>query len=203
MTKHDVIQQLISTTPFPGWDADSAYFLVKDTLSPLEFSLIFPHGTQSLFQAYQTFLSEQLAAAVETELPTNLTTTDKIAWMLLKRFEHILTWKDAERAAIQGILRPSSQLMDVPGHISNLCDQIWRAAGDTSTDMNYYTKRISLGTIYGAALLYWYTTDASLGQIEVFIRHRFKDLFSITSLIKTHPLDNVKLNIQRLRDFFE
>lgn len=34
-------------------------------------------------------------------------------------------------------------------------DLIWKAAGDRSTDFNWYTKRASLGAVYTATLLYW------------------------------------------------
>lgn len=34
-------------------------------------------------------------------------------------------------------------------------DVIWRAAGDTATDFNFYTKRGLLAAVYGATLLFW------------------------------------------------
>ena len=32
---------------------------------------------------------------------------------------------------------------------------MWRAAGDTATDYNHYTKRAILGAVYSATLLVW------------------------------------------------
>jgi ubiquinone biosynthesis protein COQ9 len=34
-------------------------------------------------------------------------------------------------------------------------DAIWRAAGDKSTDFNFYTKRGLLAGVYGATVLFW------------------------------------------------
>jgi ubiquinone biosynthesis protein COQ9 len=34
-------------------------------------------------------------------------------------------------------------------------DAIWYAAGDTSTDFNFYTKRAMLAGVYSSTLLYW------------------------------------------------
>jgi ubiquinone biosynthesis protein COQ9 len=34
-------------------------------------------------------------------------------------------------------------------------DLMWRLAGDTSTDFNHYTKRMTLGAVYGSTLLAW------------------------------------------------
>jgi ubiquinone biosynthesis protein COQ9 len=34
-------------------------------------------------------------------------------------------------------------------------DLRWRIAGDTSSDFNHYTKRVTLGAVYGSTLLAW------------------------------------------------
>ena len=34
-------------------------------------------------------------------------------------------------------------------------DTIWRAAGDTATDFNFYTKRGLLAGVYGATVVFW------------------------------------------------
>jgi ubiquinone biosynthesis protein COQ9 len=42
---------------------------------------------------------------------------------------------------------------------------MWRIAGDTSTDFNHYTKRMTLGAVYGSTLLVW-LDDQSEGWSE-------------------------------------
>jgi ubiquinone biosynthesis protein COQ9 len=44
-------------------------------------------------------------------------------------------------------------------------DQMWRAAGDTVTDYNHYTKRAILGSVYSATSLV-FVDDESEGQID-------------------------------------
>ena len=39
-------------------------------------------------------------------------------------------------------------------------DLMWRIAGDTSTDFNHYTKRMTLGAVYGSTLLAWLDDDS-------------------------------------------
>ena len=39
-------------------------------------------------------------------------------------------------------------------------DAIWTALGDRSTDINWYTKRVSLSAVYGATVLYWMGDDS-------------------------------------------
>jgi ubiquinone biosynthesis protein COQ9 len=40
---------------------------------------------------------------------------------------------------------------------------MWYAAGDKSTDFNFYTKRATLAGVYSATLLYW-LNDRSAGS---------------------------------------
>ena len=42
-------------------------------------------------------------------------------------------------------------------------DAMWYAAGDTSTDFNFYTKRATLAGVYSSTLLYW-LNDRSPGS---------------------------------------
>jgi ubiquinone biosynthesis protein COQ9 len=39
-------------------------------------------------------------------------------------------------------------------------DAIWHAAGDTSTDYNFYTKRMLLAGVYSATLLFWLNDES-------------------------------------------
>ena len=39
-------------------------------------------------------------------------------------------------------------------------DRMWRLAGDTATDFNHYTKRLTLSAVYTATLLAWLDDDS-------------------------------------------
>jgi ubiquinone biosynthesis protein COQ9 len=56
-------------------------------------------------------------------------------------------------------------------------DLMWRIAGDTSTDFNHYTKRMTLGAVYGSTLLVW-LDDQSEGWQETaaFLDRRIDDV---------------------------
>ena len=41
------------------------------------------------------------------------------------------------------------------------CDAIWDALGDTSQDVNWYTKRATLSGVYTATVLYWLGDDSA------------------------------------------
>ena len=56
-------------------------------------------------------------------------------------------------------------------------DLMWRLAGDTSTDFNHYTKRMTLGTVYCSTLINW-LDDQSEGWTDTaaFLDRRIDDV---------------------------
>jgi ubiquinone biosynthesis protein COQ9 len=62
-------------------------------------------------------------------------------------------------------------------------DGMWRIAGDTSTDFNHYTKRMTLGAVYASTLLVW-LDDQSEGWSETaaFLDRRIDDVMKIEKL---------------------
>ncbi len=56
-------------------------------------------------------------------------------------------------------------------------DAIWRAAGDTATDYNHYTKRMTLGTVYGSTIAV-FLDDESEGHADTraFLARRIENI---------------------------
>jgi ubiquinone biosynthesis protein COQ9 len=63
-------------------------------------------------------------------------------------------YKEAIRRALALLALPHNARL-AAACTARTVDAIWHAAGDRSTDFNWYTKRIILGAVYGATLLYW------------------------------------------------
>ncbi|WP_299361716.1 COQ9 family protein [uncultured Paracoccus sp.] len=59
-------------------------------------------------------------------------------------------------------------------------DTIWSALGDTSADVNWYTKRATLASVWGAVVLYW-LGDQSAGHADTraFIDRRIDDVMQV------------------------
>jgi ubiquinone biosynthesis protein COQ9 len=59
-------------------------------------------------------------------------------------------------------------------------DAIWTALGDTSDDLNWYTKRATLSGVYSATVLYW-LGDQSMDHAASwgFLERRIDDVLQI------------------------
>ena len=70
------------------------------------------------------------------------------------------------------LVRRGAALFALPQHaatgaalIWGTADAIWTALGDTSEDVNWYTKRATLAAVYSATVLYWLGDDSE-GQAD-------------------------------------
>ena len=62
---------------------------------------------------------------------------------------------------------------------------MWRTAGDTSTDYNFYTKRATLSAVYSATLLAFLADNsADMAKTEAFLDRRLADIARIPKLAK-------------------
>ena len=56
-------------------------------------------------------------------------------------------------------------------------DLMWRIAGDTSTDYNHYTKRMTLGAVYASTLLTWLDDKSDeFSDSAAFLERRIDDV---------------------------
>ena len=86
----------------------------------------------------------------------------RIAAAVMARLDALSPHKEAARRA--------AALLSLPMHaalgaklVYATVDAMWRAAGDTSTDFNFYTKRGILAGVYGATAMRWFNDTSEDG----------------------------------------
>jgi ubiquinone biosynthesis protein COQ9 len=162
---------------------------------------VFPQGPASLVE----FFSEQSDVAMERTLAeknlAEMKIRERISAAVLARIDAIRPHKEAARRAAAFLLMPAHAPLGMKLLYSTV-DAMWRAAGDTSTDFNFYTKRAILSAVYSSTLMRWFN-DASedesatreflaarienVMQFEKFkaeMRERTKDVPSFADVLK-------------------
>ncbi|XP_028410168.1 ubiquinone biosynthesis protein COQ9-B, mitochondrial-like [Dendronephthya gigantea] len=85
---------------------------------------------------------------------------------------YIDTWPQA-----MSLMAYPSNAVDALQSVANMTDDIWYHANDTSTDINWYTKRTSLAAIYGVTELYMLQDRSEDFQDTwMFLDRRFQDI---------------------------
>jgi ubiquinone biosynthesis protein COQ9 len=118
----------------------------------------FPRGPAGAVAAWIDLADREMEAAAAAEDLPSLRTPDRIRRVVELR---LLAAAPHKRA-----LRRAGSLLALPWNLglaletaARTASAIWYAAGDNSADFSWYTRRASLGAIYGATLAYWLRDD--------------------------------------------
>lgn len=189
-TKDRVLDAALVHVPFDGWSDRTLRAALADAGVPFGLGkALFPRGGVDLALAYHARGDAQMVARLaETDLAA-LRFRDRIAKAVQIRLE----------LADQELVRRGSTLFSLPQYAADgakavwgTADRIWTALGDTSDDVNWYTKRATLSAVYGATVLYW-LGDTSPGHQATweFLDRRIDGVMQIEKLkaaVKENPL---------------
>jgi ubiquinone biosynthesis protein COQ9 len=143
---------IAANAAFDGW-SDAARDMAAESLGVDRdvARLAFAGGALAMIDAW--FAS--IDAAMVEPLPA-----DRLAAMKIR--ERITALVEARLAIVapnREALRRALAILAMPTNVARAAalgwrtaDRIWRAAGDTATDYNHYTKRMTLGAVYAATV---------------------------------------------------
>jgi ubiquinone biosynthesis protein COQ9 len=162
---------------FDGWTG-KAVEAAADQLGvdPAVARLAFPKDQAGMIDAYIAGVDAAMAAHFTPELIAALKVRERIRELVWFRLQVMAPAREAVRAALAILAMPQNAVQGLSiGWRS--ADLMWRLAGDTSTDFNHYTKRLTLSALYAATLLAW-LDDQSEGWMETkaFLERRIDDV---------------------------
>ena len=144
--------------PFDGWSEAALLAAAADCdLTPEQARGLYPRGAVDLALAYHRQGDAQMVARLQETDLSAMRFRDRIAAGVRFRLE----------LADREVVRRGMTLFALPQHASDgaaalwgTCDAIWNTLGDSSRDVNWYTKRATLSAVYSATVLYWLGDDS-------------------------------------------
>lgn len=180
--KDQLLDASLDHVPFDGWSEATFHAAVRDAgIDPTMAKAVCPRGAVDLAIAYHhrgdALMLERLKVADLTEMRFR----DRIAAAVQFRLEAV-----GDKEAV----RRGTTLFALPTHAADgakliwgTVDAIWTALGDTSDDVNWYTKRATLGTVYSATVLYWLgDNDPDHAPTWAFLDRRIDNVMQIEKL---------------------
>jgi len=156
---------LLATLPHVAFDGWTMKALVAGTadagLKRQALLHAFPDGVADAIAHWSDWADRRAVAAMTAADMVHMKTHQRIAMGVWARLEAMSRWREAARTATAWLASPlhaplASRLT------YRTCDAVWHAAGDTSTDFNFYTKRGLLAGVVLSTTLYW-LQDSSEG----------------------------------------
>lgn len=165
---------------FDGWNqaaVDSA--AAQSEIDQAQARLAVPKDQAGKIDLYVRAVDRELEAWFTPERLQGLKIREKIRGLVWKRLEIMAPAREAVRRALSILAMPQN----IPAGLRagwRTADVMWRIAGDTSTDFNHYTKRLTLSGVYASTLLVW-LDDQSEGWAETaaFLDRRIDDVMKI------------------------
>ena len=183
-----VIEAILNHVPFDGWSSASLDMAAADCgLNKAEMHNFFPAGIADAIAEYGAYADKNMLSAFYGQSAADIATMPvhmKIRSLILLRLEQAAPHKEVVRRTLAVLARPqhaklASQLL------YKTVDEMWRAAGDTSTDYNFYTKRATLTAVYSATLLAFLSDNsADMTKTEAFLDRRLKDVARLPKMAR-------------------
>ena len=160
---------------FEGWTAATLAAASGDAgIDPGLARVLCPRGALDLALDYHRAGDRAMSAALAAADLSALRFRERIARAVRLRLQ------DSDRE----VVRRGLSLFALPHHMAEgsallwgTADAIWRALGDGSDDINWYTKRLTLSAVYSSTVLYW-LGDSSEGRADTwdFLDRRIGDV---------------------------
>ncbi len=189
--KDKLIDAILPHVAFDGWAPVAFNAAVAEVgLDPAHAKTLCPRGAVDLAVAYHQRGDAAMVAALKQADMSDMRFRDKVAHALRLRIPAI----DDKEAVRRGTALFALPHMAPDGTklIWGTADAIWDALGDTSRDINWYTKRMTLSGVYGSVVLYWLGDDSLDSQAtDAFIDRRIDDVMQfekVKAQVKQNPL---------------
>ena len=191
-----VLEAALLHVPFDGWSETTLRAAITDSgVAEGLARALFPRGGIDLAVAFHKRGDQRMQEKLATTDLSQMRFRDRVTFAVRTRLDTI---EDRE------LVRRGTTLFALPQHaaegaklIWGTSDAIWNALGDTSRDVNWYTKRATLSAVYGSTVLYWLGDD-SLGHQATwdFLDRRIADVMQIETIkakVRENPLGKALL----------
>ncbi len=178
--KDTILLAALPHVAFDGWSTTALGAGAADAgLGKQDLLHAFPDGVADAIAHWSDWADRKATKAMNAGDIAHLRTHERVAMGVWARLEAMGRWREAARKATAWLASPRRAAL-ASRLAYNTCDTIWRAAGDVSTDFNFYTKRGLLAGVVLSTTLYW-LQDSSEGNqaTSAFLDRRIQDVLTV------------------------
>ena len=217
--KFDLVRSMLPHVPFDGWSFEALEQGAIDIGFEKKQSIdgrmeiyrdLFKNGSIDFIDIFSELIDEEVTCNYQLITNKPQRVPEKVKTIILMRLSLCQKYKEAVRSSIPLTALPKNSKKSI-SLLYRTCNSIWRMVGDKSTDFSFYTKRISLATVYSSTLLFWLNdTSKDQEQTSFFLDRRLNDIGKISNLKKPFSLMkkvsnniNIKRNTLKIKSVFD
>ena len=183
-TRDKILDAALPAIVFDGWTMTVLETAAKNAgLTAFDVKRVFPGGIMDALAHFSARADAAMVEALRSDYSlSTMKIRERIATAVLVRLRQQTPHREAVRRAMAIYAMPWNKMAELK-MIYATVDAMWREAGDTSTDYNFYTKRLLLSKVYLTSLRVWLDdTSPNLLNTEAFLRRRIDDVMQIEKL---------------------
>jgi ubiquinone biosynthesis protein COQ9 len=144
--------RLAAHAAFDGWNDSAIASAAQEKGVDADIAkLAFKGGAMALIEAWIGAVDAEMARRLPPDELNAMKIRQRITALVAKRLEIAAPDKEGQRRALAIMAMP--QNIPAATRIGwRSADRMWRLAGDTATDFNHYTKRMTLSAVYASTL---------------------------------------------------
>ncbi|HVA15939.1 MAG TPA: COQ9 family protein [Stellaceae bacterium] len=180
LQKDALLLALLPNVAFDGWTR-AAMRAAADRveIDAAGLDLLFPRGPRDAVAWFSNWADRQTIDALKRRRIATLKIRARIAAGVSTRLGVLLPYREAVRRSLTVLGSPGNLPLGAK-LLYNTVDALWHAAGDRSTDFNFYTKRGLLAAVYAATTLYWLDDRSEETQATAaFLDRRLAEVLAI------------------------
>ena len=194
----ELLDAILPHVAFDGWSAGAFAAAAQDCDMTAEAAHgVCPRGATDLAVLFHTQGDAAMVEALKAADLSDMRFRDRVAEAVRLRLDAAYDKEAVRRGtalfALPHLAPIGSKL------IWGTADAIWNALGDTSDDVNWYTKRATLSAVYGSVVLFWLGDDSEDGRATTdFIDRRIDNVMQFEkfkSAVSANPVTKHFANI--------
>jgi len=182
--KEAILMASLPHIPFDGWgDAALARGAEDAGYDAATAQRLFPGGAIEMIACHSRYADRwMLEALAELDLDT-MKIRDRITQAVRVRLHQNTPHREAVRRAMSRLALQRHGML-ATRLLYRTVDAMWHAAGDTSSDHNFYTKRVLLAGVYGSTVMCWLNDGSEdLAVTWAFLDRRIAEVMRVPKAI--------------------
>ena len=147
-----LIGDVARNAAFDGWtDAAADSAAGAHGIDPAMARIAFKGGAVAMIDAWFAHIDDEMARRLPPETLAAMKIRQRITALIEARLAIVAPDREAQRRALTVLAMPAN----LPRAVRlgwRTADVMWRLAGDTATDFNHYTKRMTLSAVYASTV---------------------------------------------------
>lgn len=178
--RRDLLAAALPHVAFDGWTQGALRRAARELdLPAAEAERAFPGGAREMLTFFIAETDRRMLADLAAHDLAAMKVRERITLAVRLRLGALAPHREAVRQGLSLLALPHNAGLGTRT-LYHTVDAIWYAAGDTSTDYNFYTKRGLLAGVYGATVLYWLDDSSEdFAETWAFLDRRIADVMAI------------------------